>query len=142
MSAFCLHLAFMEEIANQVVEASRIASPGFTWGKSGNITGVTYLWNDTVASDKVGRIVPLIDAGVTNIVVANENANTFTVEVLKRLGPGSFAILDTVVLTAERTKTQIVTNAPLALGDELAVRISTGAAKNPVVAVIIKGKTS
>jgi len=141
MCNFCLQIAFMEQYARQFVAASTVASPGFTWGKSGNITATTYLWNDTVPSDKTGRIVPLLNGQITNIVVANEVTNTFTIEVLKRLGAGSFSVLESVALTAERKKTKEVTGIPVALGDELAVRVSAGAAKNPVVAVIIRGNT-
>lgn len=135
----CVTIAFIEELVNQISAIS--ASPGFTWGDSGNVNSNTFLLNDTVPSNQAGRMVPLQSGEITNIFVSNQDANTFTVEILKRTGPGTFTSLTTTSLVAQRTKTESKTGVSVSLNDELACKISAGAAKNPVVGVIIKGTT-
>lgn len=133
----CVTLAFIEEITNQISAVS--ASPGFSWGDTGNINAGTFLLNDNVASNKTGRIVPLQNGEITQVFVANENTNTFTVEILKRTGPGTFSSLTTIALTAQRTKTESKAGVTVTLGDELVCKILSGSCKNPVVGVIIRG---
>ena len=134
---WCIILAVIEEIVRQI--AAVTASPGFTWGDSGNVSSGSFLLNDTVPSNKAGRAVPLKDAKITKVFVTNEITNTFDVQILKRLGPGSFSVLTTISLTAQRKKVQSYTNVNVDEEDELAVRTAVGSCKNPVVGVIIVG---
>jgi hypothetical protein len=116
------------------------ASPGFTWGRSGNVTSGAYLLNDTVPSNTAGRIVPVAGGFITKIIVACELADTFTVSVFKRVG-ASFTLLTSVNMVAQRTG-EFTANIAVTLGDELAVQLSTGSAKNVVVGVVIRGAVS
>jgi len=118
------------------------ASPGFTWGRSGNgIAATSYLLNDTVPSNQSGRMVPLTGEIVT-VFVANANSNTFDITIQRRTGPGTFTDLATISLTAERVKTETL-GVPVAvsLNDEIAVKVSSGTCDYPVVGVVIKGST-
>jgi len=133
----CVTLAFIEEITNQVSAVS--ASPGFSWGDTGSLNSGTFLLNDNVASNRTGRIVPLQFGEITQVFVANENANTFTIQILRRTGPNTFVPLTSVSLTAQRSKTESKAGINVGLGDELACRVSAGNCKNPVVGVIIRG---
>jgi len=116
------------------------ASPGFTWGKSGKVgPSIIYLLNDTVPSNITGRLVPIDDAIIAEVFVSNELNNTFIIAVEKRVG-AVFVELLTISLIAQRTKIQSFA-VSVTRGDELAVKLKSGSAKNPVVGVIIKGDT-
>lgn len=114
------------------------ASPGFTWGKSGSVSSA-WLLNDSVPSNLAGRIVP-VDGEIVEVFVANEDANTFTVSVYERSG-ASFVLILSISLTSQRTKIQSYTTSnAVDKGDELAVKVTSGSAKNPVVGLVIKGE--
>lgn len=113
------------------------ASPGFTWGSSGNIPSGSYLLNDTVPSNRAGRLVPVSGGSIQTIFVTAEIANTFDV-IIQRNILGVFTTLVTVSMIASRKNTFSV-NIPVSLNDEIAVKIDNGSAKNPVVGVVIKG---
>ncbi len=146
MMLSCEVLAFIEELINQIAAIS--ASPGFTWGDSGSIGAGDFLINDTVASNKAGRLVPLKAGEVTNIFVVNENANTFELQLLKRTGVGitiaAFTEIALVSVAAVRLKSFGIADfgsTPLIFEDELAMRLKTGSAKNLVAGAILRGNT-
>lgn len=112
------------------------ASPGFTWGASGNVVNA-WLLNDTVPSNKAGRPIFLNSAEIGNIFVANENINTFDVAIYEHVGVGTEILLVTVNIVAARSAGFTV-SVPITTGKELGVKI-VGSAKNPVVSLIIKG---
>jgi hypothetical protein len=120
----------LSDTANQL-------SPGFTWGRSGTTNAGAYLLNDTVPSNLTGRIVSL-NAYIVEVFVANELANTFDVAIQKRIGPSTFATLVTISLVSQRLKTQSVF-VSVNDGDELVALVSSGAAKNPVVGLVLQG---
>jgi hypothetical protein len=120
----------LSDTANQL-------SPGFTWGRSGTTNAGAYLLNDTVPSNLAGRIVSL-NAYIVEVFVANELANTFDVAIQRRTGLGTFTTLVTISLVSQRTKTQSVF-VSVNDGDELAALVSSGAAKNPVVGLVLQG---
>jgi hypothetical protein len=124
----------IEEVA-QKVQAS--ASPGFTWGRSGNVGSGAWLQNDSVPSNLAGRKVDFVEASLRKILVTNENANTFVLGIYEHDGT-TFTQLTTLSLTAERTKSANVI-VPITSGKELAVKIESGSCKNVVVGVVISG---
>jgi hypothetical protein len=116
------------------------ASPGFTWGRKGNInsaSAVAYLLNDDVPSNITGRIVLLQDAIIRQILITNGAASTFNVTVEEHDGV-TYTSLITVSVVADRD-TAAVVNVPVTTGKQLAVRISSGSANNPVVGLILNG---
>ncbi|MCP3684543.1 MAG: hypothetical protein GY861_17900 [bacterium] len=113
------------------------ASPGFTWGRSGNVASGTWLLNDTVPSNKAGRLNFLIDAEVISIFVSSETVSTFDVSVYEHSG-GVPSLVGTVSVVAQRGG-DFTVSLPLTTGQEIAVQISSGSAKNPQVGLIING---
>lgn len=116
------------------------ASPGFTWGASGNISKGSYLLNDTVPSNTAGRVVPLATGYIEKVFIAIENATTASLDIQKRVG-STLVTLVTVTITSARVAT-IPVSVAVVIGDELAIRVSPTSAnsvKNPVVGLIIKG---
>jgi len=114
------------------------ASPGFTWGNSGNTPANTWLLNDTVPSNKTGRTFPLFNGTLTKLFVSNENVGTFDAELYEHDGT-TFTLLATISLTAQRSKSQAYTSVSVTTDKELAIKIVNGSAKNPVVGAILKG---
>lgn len=114
------------------------ASPGFTWGRSGNCPDGTWLLNDSVPSNKAGRRIFLNGAGIIKIFVSCENSSTFDVVVYEHSGSGSEVVVGSVSLVAQRSADFDV-DLGLTTGKELSVRIENGAAQNPQVGLIITG---
>jgi len=125
-------LAFIEEYVRQFVGAS--VSPGFTWGKSGNVSSNTYLLNDSVPSNKAGRVVP-VDGTIAKIFVACENDATGTIGIYENTG-SSFVLLASISLTSQRKKVQSY-DVDVDEEDELVAKVISGSFKNPVIGVSI-----
>jgi len=118
------------------------ASPGFTWGRSGNVPPGSYLNQEGVPSNTTGRLVPLTSGYIATIFAACEEPTTATIEIQRRDG-STFTAIASVTLTAERKRTvNLVEGAsPVSLNDELAAFVSSGSVKNPGIGIVIKGST-
>ena len=126
--------AAIEEINTKLADS---ASPGFTWGRSGNVNSGAWLLNDTVPSNLAGRTIALTSGLIKKIMISNENANTFVVGIYEHNGV-TYTQLTTVSMTAQRSKQQLVSVA-ITLGKELAVKIESGSCKNVIVGIILSG---
>ena len=127
--------AAIEELSNTVDTS---ASPGFTWGSSGNVTAGSWLVNDTVPSNKAGRSIFLSNATLEYVFVRCEDATTFDMEVYEHDGT-VYTLITTVSVTAARAGDFPIASLPLTTGKELAMKMSSGSAKNPVVGCVLKG---
>lgn len=128
----------IEEVSYSVANS---ASPGFSWGRSGNVSSGTWLQNETVPSNTTGRNFPFYNGKLTEVSVSNENVNTFSVELYEHDGT-VFTLLATVSLSAQRSKVQSFTGVSVTKGLELAVKVSSGSGKNIVVQAILKGTSN
>lgn len=117
------------------------ASPGFSFGRSGNVAAGAYLQNETVPSNITGRPVDLTDGRIIQVSISNESANTFTIELEEHDGT-TYTSLGTFSLTAERSKKFTGLNIAITAGKEIAAKVSAGSAKNPIVTVYVKGDAS
>ena len=127
--------AVIEELCHKVDTS---ASPGFTWGASGNIPSGTWLLNDTVPSNKSGRAIFLTSATLEQVFVRVENSTTVGIGVYEHDGV-TFTLLTTVNLVATRAGDFPIASLALTSGKELAMKVESGSAKNPVVGCILKG---
>ena len=128
----------IREISNTVGVS---ASPGFTWGDSGN-TKNSYLQNDTVPSNLAGRIVP-VTGSIRAITVTSGNANVAQIEVRRRDPGPIFTTLTTVTMPNDRVGIFILPDPypAVTVGDELSIFVNnTAAISNPVVGLIILGE--
>lgn len=125
----------IEEIANTV---STTASPGFTWGKGGNVAANTWLLNDSVPSNKAGRRIFVSNATLEALFVSSENVDTYDVEVYEHNGT-TYTLITTVSVVAQRGAEFTIASLPLTTGYELALKVVNGSAKNPVAGAVIKG---
>ena len=114
------------------------ASPGFTWGRKGSAVDTgAYLLNDDVPSNVTGRVITFTDARVIKILVTNGAVGTFNLTIQEHDGV-TYNNLVTVGLTAQRSAAFTV-NVPVTSGKQLAVKITSGQANNPVVGVLLDG---
>jgi len=114
------------------------ASPGYSFGRSGNTSAGNYLLNEAVPSNLTGRPVGLSDCSIIGIVVSNENINTFQVEIEEHDGV-TYTSLGIYTITASRSSSFLNLSVPVTSGKELAVKISSGSCKNVVVTIYVKG---
>lgn len=118
--------------------ANTSASPGFTWGSSGNVTNNTWLLNDTVPSNKSGRAIFISDATLESVFVRCELNATFDLEIYEHDGT-TFTLVTTVNISGTRGGDFTVPSEPLTNGKELAVKLVNGSAKSVVAGCVLKG---
>jgi hypothetical protein len=131
----------IEELCNK---AAITASPGFTWESSGNTTSNSWLLNGVVSSNKTGRNFPLYNGVLNQISIANENINTFDIELYEHDGT-TFTLLTTVSIIAARSgvfDSSDFGTINLTQGKELAIKQVNGSSKNPVIQIIARGTTT
>ena len=129
--------AAIEEVQ---VASSNSSSPGFTWGRSGNLSTGTWLLNDGVPSNKAGRTIVLNNAKIAKIFTASEDLNTYDVGIYSHDGDDiNTTLIATLVVTASRTGNSGTISVSVPSGKQLGAKIDTGSAKNLVVGIIMQG---
>jgi hypothetical protein len=101
----------IDEICTKV---STSASPGFGFGKGGNVSSNAYLLCEGVTSNLSGRYVYINNAVITRVFISVQNAATFDIEVFSHDG----------------NETNLTS---------LAMRIVNGSAKNAVGGLELQG---
>jgi hypothetical protein len=131
----------LDYLKNQVAVS---ASPGFTWGRSGNVSTGTWLLNDSVPSNTSGRLIFLNSAEIVKIFIANEDATILSVDIYSHDGNSvNLTLLGTVTTAATRNNTFTVSYS-VALNKQIGLRLSPSSAnsgKNMVAGCLIKGST-
>lgn len=119
--------AAIEEIANDVAVS---ASPGFSYGRSGNVTAGAYLQCETVPSNVSGRWVYLNSAYVTKVYITNENTTTYKIEALYHDGnETNLTSLGTVTVTSAKGGAFSV-NWSVPVNKQIAIRLATDTPNN------------
>jgi len=127
---------------NQLGADATGASPGYTYGKSGNVGSNTYLLNDTVPSNRTGRF-STVNGIIAEAFIAGEYGSTYNCTMAIEIrygGTGALVEVLTLTLSAQRSKVQTFSVA-VSQGDEIACKIKTGSIKNPDVGIQLKGDT-
>lgn len=130
-----------EDAIKELVTAVGVsASPGFSFGRSGNTTNNTWLQTvGGVPSNKAGITVALQNPEITEIYVANEDINTFDISVYEHDGDEiNLTLVGTVSIVAARSNTFSVA-LTLTSGKQIATRLTSGSAKNVNVGLQLKG---
>lgn len=135
----------IKEIASNVAVS---ASPGFGWGKPGSASPGEYLLNESVESDKVGRLVPFDGYVFRFFFIEQKKSGTRTLELMRRTSPGTGAFVAIAEVSATGTTpygnvqfpASGVGSVPVSLNEEFAVRVKGSSAdvENIIVGVIIK----
>lgn len=128
--------AAIEEIKNDVDTS---ASPGFSFGRSGNLSNNTWLQCETVQSNRAGRWVYVNNAVITDVYIGNEDIDTFDVAIYWHEGDSvNLTFVGRVTVTASRGGAFVV-NFPVPTDKQLALRIENGSAKSCIVGLSISG---
>ena len=130
----------IEEVNNKIID---VASPGYVFTKSGTVKDA-WLLIGIVPSNVAGINFGFFNGVLSSMTVANENANTFDIELYEHDGI-TFTLLATVSLVATRANEFDAGDfgvVNVTRGKELAVKVSTGTAKNAIVTVQITGTIS
>lgn len=127
----------IEEIA---VGGGTGVGSGLQFTRSGNVSRGAYLQVGSVPSNLTGAPVGLFAARIVAIVITNELSNTFTCEVEEHDGT-SFVSLGTFSLTSQRYYSFTGLSILVTAGKEIAIKVSSGSAKNIVVNIYVKGNS-
>lgn len=114
------------------------ASPGFSFGRGGNVSGGAYLLNEGTPSNTTGRPIGLNNGRITGVVISNQDTNTYTIELEEHDGT-TYTSLGTFTVTSLRSDEFLNLSIPLTTGKEMSAKVSSGSCKNPVVTVYVKG---
>ena len=126
----------IDELASNVATS---ASPGYSFGRSGNVSANTWLNNEGVPSNRAGRYVYINDAIVTKVFISTEDIGTFDVNVYYHEGDQvNLTLLGTVSVVAARGG-EFSVNWSVPSQTQLAVRIVNGSAKNVVAGLELQG---
>ena len=124
------------ETSQEAFEALCIAvqnaiSPGWTFGRSGQINKGAYLLNDTVPSNVSGRPIP-IDGFIVKIAVSVQTAGNFSFTLEEHDGV-TFTTLTTVsmVVADGRQKTFDISGVAVSKDKQLAVKVSSTSSSRP-----------
>jgi hypothetical protein len=130
---------FLLFLDNTLEFVANSASPGFTWGRSGNLSSGTWLLNDTVPSNKAGRYVFLNNAEVTKLFTSSEELDTYDIGIYSHEGnETNLTLLATRSVVASRgAEFDIAVLVPK--DKQLAIRITAGSAKNLTAGLSLTG---
>lgn len=130
------------EVQAAIEEIGASASPGFSWGRSASIGAGTWLLNESVPSNTTGRYVSISSPKITQIFTSNEDISTYTITIYEHEGNSvNLTPLTTLDVTASRGNSASV-DITITQGRQLAVRVTSGSAKNVLAGVIIKGSST
>lgn len=128
--------AAIEEVSDSVQTS---ASPGFSFGRSGNVSSGTWLQNEGVPSNRAGRWVYINNAEVTAVFVANENVSTFSLEVYYHDGGGvNLTLIGTVNVVAAYGN-KFPTSFAVPTDKQLAIKLASGSGKNVIAGLELRG---
>ena len=127
----------LDELCDRVATS---ASPGFGFGRSGNVSAGTWLLRTgSVPSNKTGVAMAITDPVVVLVSVGNEDISTFDIEIYEHEGSEiNLTLLGTVSIISARTAFFSV-NYSGTTGKQIAVKLSSGSAKNPGVDLQLSG---
>ena len=128
--------AAIDEIVQSVATS---ASPGFGFGKGGNVASGAYLECEGVPSNISGRYVYINDAVVTRVFISVQNAATFDIEVFSHDGNEiNLTSLGTVSIISS-TGGEFTVNWSVPTAKQIAMKIVNGSAKNAVGGLELQG---
>ena len=131
-----------KDICFAINHLSVTATPGFTWGDSGVIKNA-YLLNDSVPSNKSGRLVTITGQIVSIFIATESTTDEYTLQIRRRVG-NTFTTIATI--SADDGDGLRIYNLSISVavaeGDELAAYLKKSGNKgatNPVCGIIIQG---
>lgn len=131
-----------DNVQEAIEEIGASASPGFSWGRSGELSIGTWLLNESVPSQRSGRVISLDNPVVARVYVTNRNIATYEVSFYEHDGNQSgLTFLGSVNVVSARGAAFSV-NVSISSGRQLATRITditSGIVRDVVAGIIVKG---
>lgn len=131
-----------DTVQSAIEESGASASPGFSFGRSGNVSGNTWLRRPgNVPSNRAGVTIPIDNPVVSEVSCSNRNVDSYTLEIWEHEGNlTNDVLLGTVSVTSARGGVFTV-SFPSTKGKQLAVRLASGggSVRDLGVDVVIKG---
>jgi hypothetical protein len=125
-----------------IEEIGASASPGFSFGRAGNLSSNTWLRRPgNVPSNRAGVTIPISNPIITKISCSNRNIETYDIEVYEHDGDEiNLVLLTTQTVTAARGATFNV-SVSATEGKQLAVRLgsSVGIVRDLGADIVLKG---
>jgi hypothetical protein len=120
--------AAIEEVANSVLTS---ASPGFSFGRSGNVSRGAYLLNESVPSNISGRYVYINNAEVKRVFISTQISGTYKFGIYWHEGDEvNITKLGDITITSAKGATFSV-NWAVTTGKQLAVRVEADSTDQP-----------
>jgi len=133
----CTSITLPKVIASGSVPGTS-ASPGFQYGRAGNVTAPTYLQVvATVPSNTAGLIVPFTGF-ITGFWSTNEDPNTYGLQVQERTGAAFNDLTGALLNVVADRKLSINIAIPVTKGWELVIYVVTGFGRNIQAGIIIE----
>jgi len=134
-----------DNVQGAIEEIGASASPGFSFGRSGNLSQNTWLRRPgNVNSNRAGVTVSISNPVIVELSCSNRNIETYDIEVYEHEGNQvNLTLLTTVSIVAARGGTFSL-NVSVTQGRQLAVRLGTtfsGNVRDLGVDLILKGDT-
>lgn len=128
-----------KNVQDVLVEIGASASPGFSWGRSGNNSSGTWLLNEGVPSNRSGRIIFVNNPELFAIFVNTRDLATYTISIYEHQGDEiNLTLLDTLSVVNSRGAFKL-TSINITQGRQLAIQITAGSGQDMVAGVILKG---
>jgi hypothetical protein len=129
-----------EVTLEDLLDGGNGASPGFSFGRRGNVAVNTWLRNEEVPSNRTGRVIAVNNPEAVLVSLANRNVTTYTVTFFEHDGNLiGLTSLGSVTVTSARGDDQSISVA-LTQGKQLAARLTAGTSvQDLVVTVTVKG---
>lgn len=127
----------IRELRNKITNS---ASPGYSFGRSGNISTNTWLFRPgSVPSNKTGITIGFANPEIKKVNAASEDADTYNIGIYEHDGDEiNLTLLTTLSVTASRSETFDI-SVSATQGKQLAVRITSGSVKNPGIDLELSG---
>ena len=130
------------DVQAAIQESGASASPGFSFGRSGNVTGNTWLRRPgNVPSNRAGVTIPIDNPTIAEVSCSNRNIDSYTLEIWEHEGDlTNDNLLGTVSVVGARGGVFTV-SFPSSKGKQIAVRLASGggSVRDLGVDVVIKG---
>lgn len=130
-----------DQLQGAVEEIGASASPGFSFGRNGNVSSNTWLNRPgNVPSNRAGITIPISNPVITTISASNRNIDTYDILIYAHEGDSvNLTLLTTITITSARGGVFSV-NVPATQGKQIAVRLgNSGSVRDLGVDIVLKG---
>lgn len=109
------------------------------FNRNGDVSAGTFFQFATNPSNILGALVYFDLAQMTRFFITNENTSTFDIEIYDHDGAGVNLTLRQTISVVSSKSFEVFTDKKFNLYKQIAIKLSTGTLKNPVVGVEMSG---